>query len=323
MDKIAAIRQMNEWGRSNTAFLFIVDFELQNIQMWSADNIPDFILYQLGSFSNFNTYAPAVDDHLITAVKPFPRSQYLEAFNLVQDELNYGNSFLLNLTFRSEIISSCQLEEFFFISNAKYKICYKDQFVFFSPESFVQIKDGIISSFPMKGTIDAELENAASIILNDPKEKAEHNTIVDLIRNDISRFAQNVRVPRFRYIDKIQTRDKSLLQVSSEVRGDLKPGYREKLGDILFSLLPAGSISGAPKTKTLEIIRNIEKIPRGYYTGVAGYFDGNSLDSCVMIRFIEKEKNKYYYRSGGGITFMSDANTEYRELLQKIYVPTH
>ena len=174
----------------------------------------------------------------------------------------------------------------------------------------------------MKGTIDADIDNAVQIILADEKEKAEHNTIVDLIRNDMSRYAKNVHVHRFRYIDKIETPEKNLLQVSSEVRGDLPENYHDILGDIIFSQLPAGSISGAPKHKTLDIIKEVEEGERSYYTGVAGFYDGKSLDSCVLIRYIEYDNGQLYYRSGGGITFMSKAEEEYKELLQKIYVPT-
>ena len=87
-------------------------------------------------------------------------------------------------------------------------------------------------------------------------------------------------------------------------------------------MLPAGSISGAPKPKTLEIIRSVEADFRGYYTGVYGYFDGQNLDSAVAIRFLEKQENKFFYRSGGGVTSQSNCSEEYQELLDKIYVPT-
>ena len=87
-------------------------------------------------------------------------------------------------------------------------------------------------------------------------------------------------------------------------------------------MLPAGSISGAPKPKTLEIIRSVEDGKRGYYTGVYGFFDGTNLDSAVAIRFIETHNQTFYYRSGGGVTSQSNCAEEYQELLDKIYVPT-
>jgi para-aminobenzoate synthetase component 1 len=109
--------------------------------------------------------------------------------------------------------------------------------------------------------------------------------------------------------------------VSSEIGGKLPENWQETLGNLLFALLPAGSVSGAPKAKTLEIIREAEGEPRGYYTGVFGVFNGTGLDSSVMIRFIEQTGTGLRYRSGGGITHLSQAPNEYNELLQKIYLP--
>ena len=173
----------------------------------------------------------------------------------------------------------------------------------------------------MKGTIDADIENAQNIILSDSKEIAEHNTIVDLIRNDLSLVAENVVVDEFRYLSHIQTSHRNLWQVSSQISGELPANYNNHLGDIIFKMLPAGSISGAPKTKTVEIITNTEKYNRGYYTGIFGYFDGSNLDSCVLIRYIENDNGQLVYKSGGGITFMSEAEKEYDEILKKVYVP--
>jgi para-aminobenzoate synthetase component 1 len=173
----------------------------------------------------------------------------------------------------------------------------------------------------MKGTIDAAFPEAENIILNDPKETAEHNTIVDLIRNDLSMVATDVSVDRFRYTEKIITHEKVLLQVSSEISGKLPPDYQANLGTLFRKILPAGSVSGAPKQKTLEIIREAEIYSRGFYTGVFGYFDGSMLDSGVMIRFIQKVNEKLNFCSGGGITVKSNSQTEYNELIDKVYVP--
>jgi para-aminobenzoate synthetase component 1 len=159
------------------------------------------------------------------------------------------------------------------------------------------------------------------VILNDEKEEAEHNTIVDLIRNDLSKVAENVVVTRYRYIDRIKSGSSELLQVSSEISGSLKEGYENNLGDVIGCLLPAGSVTGAPKKETIRIIRESENFKRGWYTGVFGVFDGKSLDSAVMIRFIEKKSDKFFFRSGGGITYLSDPVKEYDELISKVYVP--
>jgi para-aminobenzoate synthetase component 1 len=150
---------------------------------------------------------------------------------------------------------------------------------------------------------------------------AEHNNIVDLIRNDISIFAHNVRVDRYRYIDEIRTKETVLLQVSSEISGRLQKGYENHLGEIITSMLPAGSVTGAPKKETVRIIKESEQYERDWYTGIFGVFDGKKLDSGVMIRFIENNSGSLIYKSGGGITSLSDPEKEYKEMISKVYVP--
>jgi len=322
MMNINAFReQMNKLGQAKVPFLFVVDFEMQKpILLPLADVDPERILFDINGFTN------AEKRNVDTAnlrIEKFPVSQaeYQLKFERVFTHLEYGDSFLTNLTVKTEISANLTLRDIFFLSKAKYKLCLKEQFLVFSPEIFVQIKGGRIFSYPMKGTIDASIENAEEKIMNDRKEISEHVTIVDLIRNDLSQIASSVSVARFRYIDRISTDTKTLLQVSSEIVGDLDGPYFSKLGDILVTLLPAGSVSGAPKPKTLEIINSVEGGHRGYYTGVFGVFDGVTLDSGVMIRFIEQENERLYYRSGGGITTQSIAASEYQEVIDKVYVP--
>lgn len=112
-----------------------------------------------------------------------------------------------------------------------------------------------------------------------------------------------------------------LLQTSSEIVGELPNGWQAHLGDLLATLLPAGSIAGAPKEKSVEVIAEAENYERGYYTGIAGVFDGTTVDSCVLIRFIEHIGDKYYYKSGAGITAQSQPQNEYNEIIEKIYIP--
>ena len=226
-------------------------------------------------------------------------------------------------------------------------------FVCFSPETFVRIKNGRIYSYPMKGTLDASLPDAEKQLMEDRKEAAEHATIVDLIRNDLSRVAEDVRVDKYRYIDVLHTNKGDILQTSSEISGSLPEDYRQHLGEILDAQFPAGSITGAPKDKTMQIIHEAEGYDRGFYTGIMGIYDQGELNSAVMIRFIEEEtspvdfetdgeKNfkasegkgdeasegkrdeasrKLYFKAGGGITSKSDCRKEYEEVIQKIYLP--
>ncbi|MDD4150202.1 MAG: aminodeoxychorismate synthase component I [Bacteroidales bacterium] len=254
-------------------------------------------------------------------ILPVPFSDYEKAFDKVQYYIGRGDTFLINLTFKTEIITDIKLIEIFNYSKAKYKLLYKDKFVVFSPESFVKTEGNILKSFPMKGTIDAKITNAEAVIMESLKEYGEHTTIVDLIRNDLNIIGANTQVEKFRYIDKIISNRGELLQVSSIISTELPENYYENVGEMFFKLLPAGSITGAPKEKTVKIIKEVETYERGYYTGVFGYFDGENFNTAVSIRFIEKESDKMFYKSGGGITAMSDAKSEYEELIQKIYVP--
>ncbi|OAD20370.1 para-aminobenzoate synthase component I, partial [Candidatus Thiomargarita nelsonii] len=146
-----------------------------------------------------------------------------------------GNTYLLNLTFPTEIEVNTSLLNIFLSSQAPFKLYFKDQFITFSPERFIKIKDNLIKTYPMKGTIDADILNAHKKILADEKEKAEHVMVVDLLRNDLSIVAKKVSVNKFRYIDKIEAGSKALLQVSSEISGILEKNWSERIGDILFS----------------------------------------------------------------------------------------
>jgi para-aminobenzoate synthetase component 1 len=299
----------------------VVDFELEKPVLIPLDALDaQKILFDVNNVTN-GTVPHVSKGAVLMERLPAAWTNYLSKFNTVFTRLEYGDSFLTNLTVKTEVKLNRTLRDIFYQCRAKYKLLLDGQFLVFSPETFIQIRKGKIRSFPMKGTIDASIPEARNKILNDMKELSEHVTIVDLIRNDLSQIAKNVQVEKFRYLEEIKTADKTLLQVSSLISGDLADDYHAHLGDLLITLLPAGSISGAPKPKTLEIIRNVEEEKRGYYTGVFGLFDGEDLDSGVMIRFIERQGERYFYRSGGGITTQSEASKEYQEVIDKVYVP--
>jgi len=313
------INQMNELGAQGKPFVFVIDFDFEKPLIFEPDNVSE-ILWKTPEKSNFHL-AKSQDKPVVWNIYPVELEQYQQAFNKVQQHIQNGDTYLLNLTMPTMVETNLTPEEIFHRSEASYKVWLKDQFVCFSPEIFVRINNGIISSFPMKGTIDANVDNAEKLLLNDEKEVAEHHTIVDLIRNDLSRIATHVEVEKLMYIDKIKTNRGDLLQMSSQISGKLPENYQQSIGTILAKLLPAGSICGAPKPKTLEIIRNVESCQRGYYTGVFGVYDGVNLDSCVLIRYLEQEGHELVFKSGGGVTFLSDCPAEYNELIQKVYVP--
>lgn len=312
------VHQMNAYGRSGTPFLFILDFDLSQPLVIPLADLPQHgIRYAIGSDGNDRS----ASKQITLQKKPVAYQAYEIAFLEVMQAIQAGDTYLLNLCFATPVRGLNSLEEIFGIAQAPYKLLYPEHFVVFSPEQFVSIEAGVIRTFPMKGTIDASLPNAEATLLNDIKEQEEHATVVDLLRNDLSIVAREVTVERYRYITAINTAGKTLLQCSSAISGRLPDDYQSHLGDIMQSLLPAGSVTGAPKRKTVELIREIEPEPRHYYTGVFGVFDGQTLDSAVMIRMIEVRADGYYYRSGGGITYQSKAQQEYQEMIDKVYVP--
>jgi len=307
---------INTLASKKEPFLFIISYDKSKIYVSKLDELSGDIAYSFDCNER-------VDLDKKAKLKKFPIEYltYKEAFNKVIKEIKSGNTYLLNLTFKTKIETNLTLFDIFAQAKAPYKLLIKDNFVCFSPECFVTIKDNIISTYPMKGTIDASIANAKEKILNDLKESAEHTMIVDLMRNDLNMVGIKTRVPKFRYIDKIKAGDKELLQVSSKIEANLTKDWYKNLGDILDTLTPAGSITGTPKKKTVEIIDSIELDKRGLYTGIFGVFDGKSMQSAVMIRAISKEGNNLYYYSGGGITIDSNPKLEYQELIDKIYLP--
>ncbi len=319
-DHLSLVRnQLNQWGREREPFLLLTDFELEQVKCFRLRDIDPTEFHF--SFNEEEEQPSAFVDlpELEWKVDYPSKDAYLDAFSIVQKGLHRGDSFLLNLTFPSEVQTNWSLHDIYHRTNARYKIWWKDKFVVFSPEIFVQIRDGKIFSHPMKGTLPAHLPG--SVLLNDPKEQAEHATIVDLIRNDLSQIAKKVRVTNYRYLEQIETARGGLWQTSSEISGELPHNFHHQLGDLLFRLLPAGSISGAPKPETVRIIQEAEGQKRGFYTGIAAYWDGYKLDSCVLIRFLEQTQSGMRYWSGGGITAYSDAEQEYKELKEKVYLP--
>ncbi|WP_109043945.1 aminodeoxychorismate synthase component I [Aggregatibacter actinomycetemcomitans] len=315
------IQQANQFGKTKTPFFFLIDFEQQKPILCSLNETAEQgIFVQFPGYTNVN-WQEALSEAFCLHKKPMDFAAYQPGFELVQRELHFGNSYLLNLTYPTPIETNYSLRQLFWQSQAKYKLLFKDQFVCFSPECFVNLRDNRIFTYPMKGTIDATLPDAQALLLNNPKEQREHYTIVDLMRNDLATVAKNIQVTHFRYVEEIQTEQGAILQTSSEICGELAKNWQGQIGSILANLLPAGSISGAPKEKTVQIIQRAEQQPRGYYTGIFGIFDGESLQSAVAIRFIEQTGKGLFFRSGGGITIQSDAQEEYRELIQKVYVP--
>ena len=349
------IDKINRLASQDEPFLFVINYQGDKafIRLLSDIN-PEECLFDFegrGNFSHARKETLKEEIPEVTwQITPPLYNDYERSFNIVKSNIMAGNSYLTNLTCRVPVSCNLPLEEIFHRAKGKYKLLLRRKrtltpFVCFSPETFVRIKGGRIYSYPMKGTLDASLPNAEKQLMEDRKEAAEHATIVDLIRNDLSRVAEDVRVDKYRYIDVLHTNKGDILQTSSEISGRLPEDYPHHLGEILDAQLPAGSITGAPKDKTMQIIQEAEGYDRGFYTGIMGIYDQGELNSAVMIRFIEeetspvdfeadgkknfkanagkkpKESRKLYFKAGGGITSKSDCRREYEEVIQKIYLP--
>lgn len=188
-----------------------------------------------------------------------------------------------------------------------------------SPETLVKVQDGIVTTMPIAGTrprgkTEEEDQQLECELLSDTKELAEHNMLVDLGRNDIGKMSEidSVEVTEYMTLQKFS----HVTHLSSTVRGKLLEGCT--CVDAIRSILPAGTLSGAPKVRAMEIIEELEEEKRGVYGGGIGYigYDGH-LDTCIAIRTIVKKDGVAYVQAGAGIVLDSDPATEYQECINK------
>ena len=188
-----------------------------------------------------------------------------------------------------------------------------------SPETLVKLEDGILHTFPLAGTRprgstedeDLQLEKE---LLADPKELAEHNMLVDLGRNDLGRISKfgTVQVEKFHVIERYS----HVMHIGSTIRGEIRDD-KDAL-DAIASVLPAGTLSGAPKIRACQIINDIEDNKRGIYGGGIGYIDfSGNMDICIAIRIAYKKNNRVFVRSGAGIVADSVPEKEFEESMNK------
>lgn len=194
-----------------------------------------------------------------------------------------------------------------------------DEIISTSPETLVKLQNGVLNTFPIAGSRprgktkeeDIALEKE---LIHDEKELAEHNMLVDLGRNDIGKISEfnSVKVTEYQKV----LRYSKIMHICSEVEGKLKNGL--DAFDAIEALLPAGTLSGAPKIRACRIIDELEKTPRGVYGGAVGYVDFNgNLDTCIGIRMVVKHNKKVYVQAGAGIVADSVPHNEYLETMNK------
>jgi anthranilate synthase component 1 len=188
-----------------------------------------------------------------------------------------------------------------------------------SPEVHVRLTDGLVEIRPIAGTRrrgatpeeDAALEKE---LLADDKERAEHLMLVDLARNDIGRVCQfgSIHVPEFMFVERYS----HVMHIVSQVEGRIAP--TKTAFDLMRATFPAGTVSGAPKVRAMQIIAEKEPVQRGFYAGALGYFgyDGN-LDSCITLRTALVKDGKIFIQAGGGVVADSDPAAEFQETINK------
>ena len=188
-----------------------------------------------------------------------------------------------------------------------------------SPETLVKLENGVLHTFPLAGTRPRgisveEDERLEAELLQDEKELAEHNMLVDLGRNDLGRVSKfgTVEVEKYKEV----LRFSHVMHIGSTVRGEIRED-RDAL-DAIEAVLPAGTLSGAPKIRACQLINELENNKRGIYGGAIGYIDftGN-MDTCIAIRIAYKKNGRVFVRSGAGIVADSVPKTEYQECLNK------
>jgi para-aminobenzoate synthetase component 1 len=263
-------------------------------------------------------------------LKPrYTKEEYIQKVNSIKREIALGNIYEVNFCFDfyadGVCINPLQLfKKLNNISKAPFSalIKYKHQFILLSsPERFLKKEDNHLLSQPMKGTraISGKREKDIEIfneLKNNHKEQNENVMIVDLIRNDLSRIALKDTV-KVRELFGVYSYNK-VAQMISSIECEINPEI--KIDDILYNNFPMGSMTGAPKPKSLEIINNSEACPRGYYSGTIGFIDeNNNFDSCVTIRsiFYDEQYKKLSFFVGSAITDLCNAEEEYEECLLK------
>jgi para-aminobenzoate synthetase / 4-amino-4-deoxychorismate lyase len=260
--------------------------------------------------------------HIEGAEFQISEQEYADKFRRVQDYLAAGHSYQVNFTDRvagrfsgSPMALYRGLVQSQPVPYAAFIDCGGYQILSLSPELFYRTENGTITVKPMKGTWQRgrtlkDDEEAAHSLLNDEKNRAEHVMIVDLLRNDVGKVSQmgTVQVKNFMQVERYRT----IHQMTSTITGVLEMGQSPT--QVFSSLFPSGSITGAPKRRTMQIIRELERTSRGVYTGAIGWFgpDGSCCFN-VAIRTLSMREQRFTVGVGGGITVYSNAREEYAE----------
>jgi len=278
------------------------------------------LLDQFQDKSEFNLVSPCT--------ARWNKSAYQEAFSQVQEYIKAGDCYQINLTqeFSAQAKGSvlATAEQFWQLTNAPYAGYLRVgefELLSCSPELFIDFQsERRIITKPIKGTMprytDPILdEQSKQTLKNSEKDQAENVMIVDLLRNDLSVYAEtgSVKTPKLFNIESFNQVHHMVSEVQATLKKDINPF------DVLMSALPGGSITGAPKIRAMQIIEELEGTPRGAYCGSMGYFNFDGTGSWnILIRSIQKYQNEVSLWAGGGITISSDCDAEYQECFDKV-----
>ena len=262
----------------------------------------------------------------ISVCSNISKEQYMENVKTAKEYIRNGDIFQVVLSQRFEVENPPDPFDVYRVLRAANPSPYlfyfklKDYSIAgASPEMLVNVTKGIVTTKPLAGTIvrgktEEEDERLEQVLLSDPKERAEHTMLVDLGRNDVGKVSKfgTVEVTKFMQVEKYS----KVMHIMSDVKGILREDLTAV--DALMSVLPAGTLSGAPKVRAMEIIDELENKRRGLYGGTVGYlgFDGN-IDTCIAIRTILFKNNKAYVQAGAGIVADSEPEKEFRETENK------
>ena len=328
---------LDQWKRDETevSALGYISYDLKNllfphIQFKRTTKLQPLLWF--GKPDKIIPYAITESDALtqiskieITKDLPHPE-EYAKSIHMIKRHLEKGDSYQINLTQPKEYQISgnpfdlyMSMREYIQPHYGMYLNPGNTQILSFSPERFFQSSNGSIESFPMKGTrprSDDSIQDdrLAGELYNSEKDRAEHLMIVDLIRNDIGKVSKygSVEVANLYGLKSFKT----VHQMVSRIHGKLKNGVRET--DIIQALFPGGSITGAPKERSMAIIDSLENYQRGIYTGALGTISSNgNMDFNIAIRTMTTEDNVATYPVGGGIVWDSDPLEEWQEAQQK------
>ena len=319
------IRQVIAFDNFRQKIILIVNISLENLE--TEYNGAILKLKQMADLLTNGIPLPEQQGKCISEFKPlFQREEYCSMVEKAKHHIKEGDIFQIVLSnrleanFEGSLLNTYRILRtlnpspyMFYFSSSDMEVAGA------SPETLVKLEDGILHTFPLAGTRPrgkTEEEDNALMedLLSDEKELAEHNMLVDLGRNDIGKISKfgTVEVEKYHSIEKYS----HVMHIGSTVRGEILDD-KDDLSAI-DAILPAGTLSGAPKIKACQLINDLENNKRGIYGGAIGYLDftGN-LDTCIAIRIAYKKNGKVFVRSGAGIVADSVPEKEYQECLNK------